>query len=336
MALRNVVKVCRARGLDVDALLRPYGLSVRDLDDYDRRIPEQVRARVWLDAQERLADPQFGLHVAERASDDGVGSLDVLDYAIAYSANLGEILAHVCRFHRVLSDAWGIRLVSDGALTRVHRTVGMPPPENESMFAFIVLRARALCDQGFAPHEVRFAHAAPADVSEYGVVFRCPVFFGRATPELILRTADLALPVASSNPGLENVLVRYMTELLAKLPPGDTYVERVRGTVAGLLRHGPPNLKATARAMRASPRTVQRRLEEHGTGHSEVVDALRRQMADDLLERRRMSITEVAFVLGFSDVSSFRRAYKRWTGVAPSRRDGTSKKKIESAAARSP
>lgn len=321
LSLRNVAKVARDRGVDVGALLAAHGLKVADLDDYDLRIPEEDRAGIWVEAQARAHDPQFGLHVAERASGDGEGSLDVLDYALSFSATLGELVGHICRFHRVLADGWAIREVADGALTRVRRVFSMPPPENESMFAFIVLRARALCGDAFAPHEVRFAHPAPADVSEYAVVFRCPVSFERTTPELVLRTADLELPVSSSNPRLEGVLVRYLTQLLGKLPRDDTYVERVRGTVANLLRHGPPNLKATAHAMHASPRTVQRRLEEHGTGHGEVVESVRRQMADDLLERRGMSITEVAFVLGFSDVSSFRRAYKRWTGVAPSRRD---------------
>jgi AraC-like DNA-binding protein len=72
--------------------------------------------------------------------------------------------------------------------------------------------------------------------------------------------------------------------------------------------------------LRASPRTVQRRLQELGLTHRELVDQVRRALAPRLLATPRLSLTEVAYLLGFEDVSGFYRAHRRWTGVAPSRR----------------
>jgi hypothetical protein len=124
------------------------------------------------------------------------------------------------------------------------------------------------------PCEVRFRHAAPADVKPYTALFRCPVRFGQPTNELRFPARDLALPIKTANVGLVGVLDRYMTEVMSRLPKGTTHHEHIRTIVADALRRGErPSLQATARSLRASERTVQRRLGEHGTTHREVVES---------------------------------------------------------------
>lgn len=319
MSLRALMRVARARGVDVDALLRELEIPAAAIDDIEYRIPEATRLRAWSEVEARTHDPFLGLHCAEGAN---IGTFDVLDYVLYFSPTVGEGLDNLLRFHRLICDAWALRRTEDGEITRLRRIEVTLPQEAEGLFAFLVLRARLLSGVVLAPQEVRFAHPSPADTSEHDRVFRCPVKFGCPSTELVVATASLALPVTTSNPDVQKILLRYSCELAERQPRDDSFVERVRTVVARTMRSGPPSLEATARALKASPRTIQRRLGEHGTTHLEVVDSVRHEMASQLVEKGRVSLTEVAFLVGFTDVSGFRRAYKRWTGEAPSNARG--------------
>jgi AraC-like DNA-binding protein len=305
----------RTRGVDIEAILTAIGMSTSALDEYDRRIPEASRCRAWIEAASRTQDPSFGLHVAEHSR---IGAYDVLDHSLYFSTTLYEALDRIVRFHRVLCDAWAIHREVAAGIARVRRIEQTPSHEVEAAFAFLVLRARELTGLPLAPHEVRFTHPAPPDTSSHAALFRAPVRFGCATSELVFAANDLTLPIKTANPDVLHVLDRYMTDLLARLPKDSSFVERVRAVIRQTLRGGRPTLRSTARALHASPRTVQRRLDEHGTSHMEILQAVRRELAERLVEEGRMSVTEIAFLLGFTDVSGFRRMQKRWMGVTVS------------------
>ncbi|MBK7579853.1 MAG: AraC family transcriptional regulator [Myxococcales bacterium] len=304
--------------MDVDGILRDIGVSASKLDDFDLRIPEASRSHAWIQADLQARDPYFGLNVAEQAK---MGAYDVLDYAWCFSSTLGEALDQLVRFHRVLSDAWAIshEVVGRSArLRRIHRT---PAPEVEAALAFLHLRARELTGRDLAPSEVSFAHAAQTDTTRHRAVFGCPVRFGRPFSQLTFSVTDLAIPIGTANPGVLAVLERYMSEILSRVPAAGSFVETVRAAVSRTLRAGaPPSLRTTSLALHASARTIQRRLAENGTTHQEIVDAGRQELAEHLLAEGRLSITEIAFLVGFSDVSGFQRMYKRSTGVNPSQR----------------
>jgi AraC-like DNA-binding protein len=306
----------RTRGVEVDEILRDLGVPPSALDDYDRRIPEAGRAGAWVKAAAQARDPDFGLRVVEHTR---IGAYDVLDYSMYFSRTLGTALQQVEQFHRILCDAWAFKTDAVACAVRVRRVEKTPPPEAEAFFAFLVVRGRELTGADIVPREVRFAHPAPADTTQHDALFRCPVRFGSPDSEVLFRAKDFDLAVRTANPGVGNVLDRYMTDLLGRLPKSDSFVENVRSVVVRSLREGRPALAKTSRAMHASARTVQRRLSDHGISYSEVVNSARRDVAERLLREGRLSVTEIAFLLGFTDVGSFRRVYKRWTGVAPSR-----------------
>lgn len=303
-------------GVRVEKLLREIGLSLARLDDYDHRISEAVRCRAWIAAAEQSQDPVFGLHVAQHAQ---VGAYDVLDYALYFSETVHDALDHIIRFHRVLCDAWEFAFEVHRGVARLRRVERTPPCEAESTFALLTLRVRKLTGVALAAREIRFAHRAPSNTKRHDELFLCPVRFEQPTSEIVFDATDLALPVRSANAGVNRILERYMTRELEHLPKNESFVERVRAVVSRTLRGEPPTLERTARELHASPRTVQRKLGEHGTSHTEIVDSVRREIAERLVAERRLSITEIAFLLRFADLSGFRRMYKRWTGVSPAR-----------------
>jgi AraC-like DNA-binding protein len=115
------------------------------------------------------------------------------------------------------------------------------------------------------------------------------------------------------------VLDRYASDLLARLPASTSHTDRVRQVVAQVLREGPTTLGDIARSMHASPRTVQRWLRGEGTTFRRIVDDVRRELALFYLDSPDLSVTEIAFLLGFTEPSGFRRTHQRWTGMSPVR-----------------
>jgi AraC-like DNA-binding protein len=104
---------------------------------------------------------------------------------------------------------------------------------------------------------------------------------------------------------------------LVKYPPRDSLIDQVRNLIAEEFRGGEASLERIADRLGLTPRTLQRKLQELGTSYNDVLDQLRRQLAVRYLREPRMAICEVAYLLGFSEASSFHRAFKRWTGLTP-------------------
>jgi AraC-like DNA-binding protein len=302
-------------GVDIDAVLRSVSLPREALDDFDRRVPTAILSRVWTEVPKVADDPDFGLHVAERSS---ARDYDVLGYAFHFSGTLGDGLDRLTRFYRVLGDQLASELIVEGPICHLRHLFTTPRHETEALLAAIAVCARSLVLTPAELREVRFTHPAPASTVHHADVFRAPVRFDCARSEILLGTADLALPLKSADVAVSRILDRHMTDILARLPRSESVVERVRAAIAEQLRSGSgkPSLTVTAKPLRASPRTVQRWLREHGTSHTELVDGVRREMAERMVADRRLSITEMTFLLGYSDVSGFRRAYERWTGRA--------------------
>jgi AraC-like DNA-binding protein len=316
VALGPLVAFSRTQGIDIDFILAGVGLSRGELEDYDRRIPERSRAQVWVEAAARAGDPDFGLEVAEHAPR---GSYDVLEYALRFSATVLDAAACAMRFHRVLCDAWAIALEPAGDEIAVRLVEITPPPATEELAARIVLTVRQVTGVDVTPVEVRFRHGAPSRIEHHARLFRCALRFDQPTTAVVFRRGDLERPCLEADAGVERILVRYLGEILGRLPRNRSFAERARAAVAATLPSGRPTLRAVARELRSSPRTVQRRLREHGTTHRELVDSVRRELAERLVAEGRLSITEIAFLLGFADVSGFRRRFERWTGGPPSR-----------------
>ena len=316
VVLKPLLGCARSSGVDTTALLSDLGLKLPDLDDIDRRISELDKERLWQEAASRTMDAEFGLHVAQCAA---VGAFDVLDYALCYSATLEDALRRILRFHRVLSDAWALDLRVRGGVAHLRRTMELPERHStEALCALLLLRARKITDRWIAPRFVRFSHAQPANTELHSSLFSCPIYFECAATELAFESADLALPIAKANAGLVAVLDRHMRDLLDRLPHTDEFVQAVYRAVAHTLRGGRPTLASTARAMRSSTRTVQRRLLDRGTNHRSVVDDIRRELAERLVRASQQSLTEIAFLVGFRELSGFQRTFKRWTGLSPS------------------
>jgi AraC-like DNA-binding protein len=318
-SVKPVVERLRVLGLDVAAVLSAAGVDPAALNDAEARIPHQLALALWGEAVRRSGDDAFGMHAAE---DIRPGAFDVLDYVTRSSATLGEGLRRLVRYHRILHDGAVVELEVEpqgAALTHTlpEQAAVLPRQVAEFIVAAWLVVARQATGVDFAPVEVRFRHAAPADLREHRRLFRAPLRFDTPVNGIVLHRDVLDAPLVKSDPGLCAVLDRHVAELLERIPRSTGFTERVRQLVAKDLATGVPGADAIARALRMSRRTLQRQLRNDRTSYRDLVEALRRELAARYLAERRIAVAEVAFLLGFSETSAFHRAFKRWTGTTP-------------------
>ena len=207
--------------------------------------------------------------------------------------------------------------------------VGLPRPLGrqgaEFTMAVIVRALRELAGRNIRPIRAVFAHARNADLPEYERFFGCPVEFGRAEDEgftsalLKFSNAAVTAPLLTADPKLLKALEPFC-DMAAKerRTPSDTLRAAVEKEAEKLLPHGKAQKQTVARALGMSERTFARRLAVEETTYEEVVDQLRRSLAFQYLKEPGMSLSQIAWLLGYQGSTSFSHAFRRWTGSSPS------------------
>jgi AraC-like DNA-binding protein len=301
------------------------GLAVESIADPVRRVPHAQLVRCWT----MLADDadDFGLRAARLFA---VGGRSLVDYAMMSARDLHGALDTFIRFQRWMHDAADHRLRIDGdevtlqfGLLRGHR---LPAVIWDYLTAMAALRTHALVG-GTTPLRVHLPRGEHADVAAAHELFGAPVVYGASAPTVVWPRSALTRPVAARDDSLHHLLARQLevalglpsaTELrLFAADAGEEVVAAVRRTLATELLRGEAGMTAVARRLGTSPRSLQRRLQAGGTTFQAELDGVRRALAQRLMAEPGASAKAVAFALGFSEMSAFTRAFRRWTGQTP-------------------
>ena len=316
---RALLDACARLGLDTDQILRAAKLSRATIEDPDARIPiEQVDA-LWQKAYELSQDPNLALHAIEVLP---FGAYRVIDFLASSAPTIGASLAKVSDYfpliNRVVSLPYSVgeHRVTFG-IEAPSRPAAITRPYAEYTLAAVFLRTRRATNQPYPLVRVEFSHPRPADISEHERIFECPVRFGAEACQMVIARDVWETPRTGSDPTLFSVLDTHARMLLDQLPSPVDIVGRVREAIEAELRGGNPKLESIARRLAMSPRTLQRRLRDHGVLFNDVLDAMRLRAAKSYLAQRDVAGTEVAYLLGFAEQSSFNRAFKRWTAKTP-------------------
>ena len=318
---RAMVAACERLGLDTATLLRSVGISLETLDDPDARLDAAKVSALWAKAYELSHDPVLSLHAAEACP---IGAYKVIDFMGANAATVGEAFAYAARYFPLINTA--IRLPIDDSGDPVTFDIvdetgpqGLSRPYAEYCFAAFLLHVRGDTGVGFPIREVAFVHRRPPDTAEHERVFGCPVRFEAEWNRMSIDRAVWHTPTQGANAGVLQVLIEHADLLLQKLPKGPDLVERTRRAIGERLRGGDSSLESVARQLGTSGRSLQRHLQELGYSYNALADEVRAATAKLYLEQPDIAVSEVAYLLGFADPSTFNRAFKRWTGVTPAR-----------------
>ena len=306
----------REMGLSRRELLSTAGLTEEMLSDPDTRIPASRIEALWRTVIARHPDPAMGIQFGASIS---ARELGLVGYTMAYSPTLDRALQRMARFSRVVSEAIEIALEVDRAEITMDggpRFDTLKRPVDSRLAALLAV-TREITATDLVPREVRFGYEKPADTSQFAAFFRCPLRFGQPVAALAFYREDLGRRVVTADKTLVGYLDHLADEALESLSGEDTFVGRVRRAIWKELSDGRPNLKRTAKVLGTSARTLQRRLTDEGTTFASVLEAFRKELASGLLRNRELSIYEIAFLLGYSEPSTFHRAFRRWTSSSP-------------------
>jgi AraC-like DNA-binding protein len=313
----TILRALEARGVDTATLAARAGIDPAALGP-DARVPRPALNRLWELAVEATGDPAFGLEAARYTAQT---TFHALGYAVFASVTLKDAFERVIRYRRIIGDVLELRLVDAGDRYRfqidVSALAGIPFQAVDAIAAVAARQARLLhAPRPCNPLAVTFARPAPADTAPYRRVFRAPLQFAAATNALEYARADLEDRLPAGNAelarGNDEVLVRYLARL-----QGSRVSNRVQQALLDALPDGAPSKAAIARALGMSARNLQRHLADEGTSFKTLLNEARVSLARTYVDEGRLSVTEIAFVLGFADTSTFSRAFKRWTGKSP-------------------
>jgi AraC-like DNA-binding protein len=317
-AIRPLVSGLRGSGHDPAPILAAVGVDEATLNDPDARVSTSVAMSILSVAVQVTGDANLGLHLAEHADP---GSFDVHFYAMASSPTLGTAFERLCRYQRLIHETSRVELEIQGerAVLRHELAAGKAAPRHTAEFLLAAwLRAgRIVTGIEWMPQQVHFAHPAPPDHSEHVRFFGCDVHFAMGENALVFPASLLKIPCVRADPALVAVLDRYASDRLDQAPSASRIADRVRAVLQEELRGGEPTAARLAERLKMSARSLNRLLAGEGTSYRELLEGLRRDLACRHLATNELSIGEVSFLLGFAELSSFHRAFKRWTGRTP-------------------
>lgn len=314
---RAMVRAAAALGVDVEAVLRAQRVPVGILDDPDARLPHPTVLRIWSQLMAQSGDPVLQLRAPRLLP---YGAYRVLDYLVLATPTLGEWFELFARYFRLINDGVDLRVCWEGDLPGLDMRMAYggacEPIYVDYTFAAFVERTRLRAHPEWSPARVELKHPAPEDPGSYEAVFGSPVSFDACCDRLWCAVDDWTAPSAEADAPLGLLLEEHARLLSDALPIQGSFVSVVRSAITEVLSEGAPS-ELVAKKMATSVRSLQRRLSQEGTTYSEVLDSLREDLARRYLAETDVAIGEVAFLLGFSEQSSFHRAFRRWTGAAP-------------------
>jgi AraC-like DNA-binding protein len=318
-AVTGLLEAIEARGGDPDKILHRFGIERSAFSEPEGFIPSSLFAGVLEEAAQATADDCFGLHFGENYNPRNIGPLV---YVVLNSPTIRAGIENFERYLHVYNEAAKWFFTSEGnrgyiryLLTDLGINSLRHSNEHAMTIAFNTLRM--MVGSEWAPMEVQFAHEAPEQTSEHLRIFHAPVSFGCKTNAIVIDRQFVEREVAAADQRLYQILKRYLDQVLSEMPREDSLLASVRRATAETMRAGDLKLARVAKQMAMSARTLQRQLKERGVDFKQLTDATRRRFAVNYLKDRKNTLTEVAFLLGYSELSAFHRAFKRWTGSTP-------------------
>ncbi len=317
-----VMAAAQARGVDAAALQARTGFDPALLHDADARMPLSMEVALWETAAALAGDPCFGLHAVKQVQP---GAFDALDYVVRTAPDLLSALQRLARYNRLVHDIADFRVIDEGARVTVEHGFAVPglaPCRHASDFTLASLPevASQMRGERVLVLAVHLAHEAPRDVQPYVEVFGVQPQFGATRSAVVFDAGLLRRPLPAADAGLSRIVTAHAERLLAALAPAggeQPWVARVSRLVGERIANGPPSLRELARELHTSERSLQRQLEAEGARFSGLVERVRHELALRYLADPRLTLGEVAYLLGYAEPSPFHRAFKRWTGMTP-------------------
>lgn len=321
--LNIILSYVTANNYDLNTVLENSGIDMGILGDKDARVDMERFLSVISAIADISGDKFLGLHLAEKANNI-YSKNHILMTIMANCDTLGKAVEKLIQYHDISSNSIKLHLENQGNHTALIYEADIPiQPDLSTILFEVVLTSCAIIFREFTLGKIRFigihfTHSELEDQSEYNRVFSCPVIFNSEENKVILSNEDLLLPIGLSDPELLSILELYAQKVLSKGSTDSILPERVKNCLSEIIFQGEDcNINNVAEKMAVSVRTLQKQLKEENTTYRKLVEYVKKNIAIKYLENTEEPLTDIAFLLGFSEQSAFNHAFKNWTGRSP-------------------
>ena len=309
----------RTAALQTEALLSRAGLTTALMEDSRARLKVQNQIRFLELVSEALPDELLGFRIALSFEPRELG---LLYYVAASSDTLDDALRRLERYSRIANEGISVRYLAGPEASISLAYIGIQRRSDRHQIEFcltaIVRLCRQLTGRHLVPSRITFAHRRPGDLAELKTFFGCDVEFGTDRDEAVFAGSLGQTPISNADPYLNRMLIEYCEEALAHRRLGRRSIRpNLENAIAPLLPHGQAHAGEVARILGMSQRTLARRLATEGLTFAGVLDELKADLATRYLRDGELTISQIAWLLGYREVSAFTHAFKRWTGKPP-------------------
>jgi AraC-like DNA-binding protein len=268
---------------------------------------------------DKLPDPFLGIHLAENVE---LREMGLPYYVIASSKTLGDALMRLARYSGLTNEAVHITCHEGKDITVRFEYVGVSRlSDRHQIECFVVILSRLcrlLSGLSLSPKGVKLAHRRTEVPAEIKKVFGCEVVFGSDVDEVIYPRSAISMATVNADSYLNSLLVRYCEEALSRRRvQSGAWRLKVENAIVPLLPHGQAKTEEIAKTLGVSKRTLARLLASEGCTFVGILDAMRLDLAKSYLREQNLQNSEIAWLLGYGEVSAFTHACKRWTGQTP-------------------
>jgi len=321
VAARETLSYLDRRGIDAEPALFEAGISRGQLSQDNIGVSAASQYRFLELAAAEANDSLLGLHVAAEIDIRAIG---ILFYLTGSSRTVSEALENLARYSRTTNEALVVEISQqkDEVILAIRQVQEFDEVHRQFFELLVLWFIRMLhkeTNRDFTLLRVTFTHARNTDLREVHRLLRCPVDFAQAVDSWVLPQRVMDLPIVSEDSQLLQILTAHADDLLAERHSATGLQSMVANQLASLLPSGESRAAVVARQLGMSPRSFTRHLAEEGTTFGEILDRLRQRLAARYLTDDRMSVQQIAWLLGYSEVGAFNHAYKRWTGTTPTR-----------------
>ena len=309
-------KLLKANHINPSNIFSNYDIKYSDLKNTERRLPLKLIPKLWDDAYEQIESPCFGLDSYKYWHP---GYMGALGYAWLSSDTLREGFTRLSRYISILSTSGKIKIKESSTEYSLYfedDQMGINPARSDNALSILLHMCRMNYDNSLNPSRVTFTHSEPSCAGNYFNYFKSNVFFNKKFDSISfpIEVIDVFLPGANKQLAKLNdqVIIQYLKKFT-----NHTLEEQVKVIIVKNLSSGIVTGEMVADKMAMSLRTLQRELKELGTSFKQLLEECRQSLAEKYVTGGTMNMTEITFMLGFSELSSFSRAYKRWTGHSP-------------------
>lgn len=307
-------KTLEAHGFDAEDIFLKEGITYKMILRPGLRVPHAKAERIWKRVMGIIKDPCFGLHAAKIWHPS---HFNALGFAWLASSSLREALGRASRYIHIVGADRELRVEDkpEGVTVTLSTSLEVPPLMDLEI-AILMTACRINYGAGLNPLGVNFIHSSPPCKDDYYSYFKAPIEFNCETDSITFSrmAVDKQLPIG--NPHLAEMNDHYIIRYLAEIDQNNL-VNRVKGLITENLPSGKISDEDVADKLNINIRTFQRKLRAAQTNFRTILNEVRQDLAKIHIHDSATSLLEIAFILGYTEYSSFSRAYKKWNGISP-------------------